>query len=283
MKDIQTAENEYGIEMLRVFDIPDSYVQEILKWAEEEAELDIKKLEEYLAYAGKKSEVYLTLLKHYEKEIKRFDKESKTVLIDIYPSEEWRGLLQAGYDATNLAGYLTLLQMDALTSLISIVKATSDTERMMLSKHAYTIMYEALDKNLYRIISNRMRAFPEHLIDKDVLTELWKGIKSVSKLLIRKDEAEVVRNTIDSHQRASFSEQIDAYKKCDFGMSVKSMWALVRIVDFIQGCMNLINKNIKVRFDECGQEWLKRDKVLEDILRELKDLKPQVENQSLIQ
>jgi hypothetical protein len=273
VKDIQIARNEHGIEILRVFDIPDSYVQDILKWVEDDADLDLKKLEEYLAYAGRKSEVYLTLLKHYEREIERFDRESKTVIVDIYLSEEWRYLLQSGYDATNLAGYLTLLQMDALTSLISIIKASSDTERIMLSKHAYTIMYEALDKNLYQIVSNRMREFPEYLIDKEVLFELWKGIKRLSKLLIKKGEAEVIRNTIDSHQRGSFSEQIDAYKKCDFGMSVKSMWALIRIIDLIQNCMNLINNNITIRFDECGKEWEKRTKVLDDIAKELRDLK----------
>jgi hypothetical protein len=273
VKDIQTAKNEHGIEILSVFDIPDSYIQDIFKWVVDDANLDLKKLEEYLDYAGRKSEIYLTLLKHYENEIERFDRESKTVIDDIYPSEEWRDLLEAGFDATNLAGYLTLLQMDALTSLISIVKASSNTERIMLSKHAYTIMYEALENNLYQIVSNRMRKFPDNLIDKEVLSDLWKGIKSLSKLLIKKSEAEVIRNTIDSHQRGSFSEQIDSYKKCDFGMSVKSMWALVRIVDLIQSCMNLINKNITVRFNDCGKEWEKRTKVLEDIAKELRDLK----------
>lgn len=272
IKDIQTAENNHGLEILRVFEIQDSYVQDILKWIEVEADFDLMKLEEYLSYAGKKSEVYLTLLKLYEKEIDRFDTESKNVIIDIYPSEEWRELLQAGYNATNLAGYLTLLQMDALTSLISIVKAKSDTERIMLMKHAYTIMYEVLEMNLYKIVSKRMRDFPERLIDKDVLSDLWKGIKKLSKLLIKKNDAEVIRNTIDSHQRGSFSEQIEAYKKCDFGMCVKSMWALVRIVDIIQDCMNLINKNIKVRLDECGKEWESRTKVLEEIEKDLREL-----------
>ncbi|WP_139207091.1 hypothetical protein [Prevotella sp. ne3005] len=273
MKDIQTVEYESGIEILRVFEIPDSYVHDILQWIEIEADLDLKKLEEYLVYAGKKSEIYLTLLKHYEKEIVRFDNESKSVVIDIYPSNEWRVLLQSGYDATNLAGYLTLLQMDALASLISIIKASSDTERIMLSKHAYTIMYEALEKNLYKIVSCRMRQFPERLADKDVLSDLWKGIKRVSKLMIKKNEAEFVRNTIDSHQRDSFSEQIEAYKNCDFGMSVKSMWAMIRIVDLIQSYIDLINKNIRVCFDECGKEWENRIKVLEDIAEKLRDLK----------
>lgn len=273
VKDIQAAEKEFGIEIIRIFEIPDSYIQDVLNWVDEEAGLDLKKLEEYLVYAGKKSEVYLTLLKHYEKEMDRFDKESKSVIQDIYPSDEWRELLNSGYDATNLAGYLTLLQMDALTSLISFIKATSDTERIMLSKHAYTIMYEALNKNLFSIVSNNMRRFPERFMDKEILSDLWNGIKNIIKKLIKKKDAEIIRNTIDSHQRGSFAEQIDAYKKCDFGMSVKSMWALIRVVDLIQSCIDLVNKNIKIGFDDCGKEWENRRKVLEDIAKELRDLK----------
>lgn len=273
VKDIQTAEKELGIEIIRIFEIPDSYIQDVLNWVDEEAGLDLKKLEEYLVYAGKKSEVYLTLLKHYEKEMDRFDKESKSVIQDIYPSDEWRELLNSGYDATNLAGYLTLLQMDALTSLISFIKATSDTERIMLSKHAYTIMYEALNKNLFSIVSNNMRRFPERFMDKEILSDLWNGIKNIIKKLIKKKDAEIIRNTIDSHQRVSFSEQIGAYKKCDFEMSVKSMWALIRVVDLIQSCIDLVNKNIKIGFDDCGKEWENRRKVLEDIAKELRDLK----------
>ena len=134
VEDIKVAENEHGIKIPRVFEIADSYVQDILEWVENEACLDLAKLEENLIYAGKKSEVYLALIKHYQKEIDRFDKESRSIILDIYPSDDWRELLQSGYDATNLAGYLTLLQMDALTSLINIEKATSDAERIMLCR-----------------------------------------------------------------------------------------------------------------------------------------------------
>ena len=270
VEDIKVAENEHGIKIPRVFEIADSYVQDILEWVENEACLDLAKLEENLIYAGKKSEVYLALIKHYQKEIDRFDKESRSIILDIYPSDDWRELLQSGYDATNLAGYLTLLQMDALTSLINIVKATSDAERIMLCKHAYTIIYEALEKNLYSIVSNNMRRFPERFIDNDVYLDLWKGIRRLAKLLIKKKDAEIIRNTIDSHQRGSFSEQIDAYKKCDYGMSVKSMWALTRIVDLIQNYIDLINKNIKVGFDECGKKRENRTRMMEEISRELK-------------
>ena len=69
---------------------------------------------------------------------------------DTYADEKRLNVLQTHRNVYETMGFLTLLQMDALTTTICLFQANNDTERIMLSKHAYTIIYEAQKNDLFK-------------------------------------------------------------------------------------------------------------------------------------
>ena len=69
---------------------------------------------------------------------------------DTYAIEKWLTVIQTHYNVYELMGFLTLLQMDAMTTIICLLQAINDTERIILSKHAYTILYEAKQNDLFK-------------------------------------------------------------------------------------------------------------------------------------
>lgn len=144
-----------------------------------------------------------------------------------------------------MLGYLTLLQMDTITTIINLLQAKSDTERIMQCKHAYTILFEAKENGLFYKVSAEMKKYPEELIRKEEYRELWKSIKVVSKEIFSSEEAKEIRNSIDAHKDCSFWKQISAYKKCNWTKSVLNLFMFDKLVDLLQQCMGIIKSNSK--------------------------------------
>lgn len=180
-------------------------------------------------------------------------------------------MLEIGERTNNLSGYLALLQMDAMMSLINMLEAKSDVERLLTCKHAYTIIHDAKIKGLFRVVSREMRALPEEVLPKERRDELWRGIKSVNRMLISEEEAEMVRDNVDAHKSSSFTEQIAAYRQCGFRKGVASMFALMKIAWIIQETIGEVQENLRElegQFYDLVRERNKRWKELKKQLEE---------------
>lgn len=151
--------------------------------------------------------------------------------------------------------------MDAMTTCISLFDAKTDTERIILCKHAYTILYEALEHNLFKRVSRDMRKYPEVLITSDELNGFWQNVKISLKDISEKEEAQRIRNNIDAHKSDSFMQQIDVYKTCKWAQSIINLYVLIQIIDDIQNCMEGINQNMNKlleAFEIEAKEYIKK-------------------------
>ncbi|MDE5947536.1 MAG: hypothetical protein K2G86_01910, partial [Prevotella sp.] len=157
--------------------------------------------------------------------------------------------IQTHASVYEMFGYLTLLQMDAMITIVGLYQAKNDTERIMLCKHAYTIIYEAIEDNLFKKNSAGIKKYPKEL-KGNVYKQFWKGVKDVIKNMTDNiAEAKIIRNTIDAHKCHSFIEQINAYKKCSWSQSVVNMYGLFRVINLINDYMNYINNNMSVLYN----------------------------------
>ena len=116
-----------------------------------------------------------------------------------------------------------------------------------------------------------MRELPEEVLPKERRDELWRGIKSVNRMLLSEEEAGVVRNNVDAHKSSSFTEQIASYKQCEYGKSVASMFALMKIAWIIQETVGEVQENMRELegqfFDlvrERNKKWKELKKQLEE-------------------
>ena len=130
-----------------------------------------------------------------------------------------------------LMGFVSLLEMDAISLLISILTAESDVERKMLSKHAYTIVFEARQKGLFQKVSKEMKAFPESLLSKKENDELWSIIKTDLKSMSDTGVEHTIRNQIDAHKSSSFECQYETFRSCNWGQAVYDLLVLIQISD----------------------------------------------------
>ena len=125
-----------------IFILPDSEKERVEQLAEKGICIDVELLREHLEYAGKRCCVYESLVEYHEKTIADTQQKIEKDRIGSYALEKWLPIMQTHRNIYELMGYLTLLQMDAITTIIALLQAQNDTERIMLSKHAYTIIYE---------------------------------------------------------------------------------------------------------------------------------------------
>ncbi len=238
----KTKESEFE----KFFSIEESTVAGILQWAKNIAKIDVDHLRSSLVAGGELCDLCLSLSTYYEEnltECRRLIKEGKG---DTVINEKRLLLLEIGERANRLSGYLALLQMDAMMSLIDMLEAKSDVERFLVCKHAYTIIYEAKIKGIYSFVSKEMRNLPEEVLPAELRDELWREIRSVMRLMLSEGEAERVRNNIDAHKSSSFTSQIEAYKQCDFGKGVINMFALMKIAWIIQDVLSTVQKNLNL-------------------------------------
>lgn len=258
-------------EFEKIFKIENPNVEETQHWAKDIAQIDIEHLRSCLDAGSELCDFCLSLSAYYEKNLAECRKLIEEGKGDPVINEERLPLLEIGERTNNLSGYLALLQMDAMMSLINMLEAKSDVERLLTCKHAYTIIHDAKIKGLFRVVSREMRALPEEVLPKERRGELWRGIKSVNHVLLSEEEAGMVRNNVDAHKSSSFTEQIAAYKQCEFGKSVASMFALMKIAWIIQETIGEVQENLRElegQFYDLVRERNKRWKELKKQLEE---------------
>lgn len=232
---------------------------------------NVDELRKRLEYAGKKCTLYEGLIVFLEKGINKAKDDIEHNVGDTFAEEKWLNVIQTHRNVYEMMGFLTLLQMDALTTIICLVQAPNDTERIMLCKHAYTIIYEALEKNFPKKVSFEMRMYPEDIVNKGELDSFWKEINGLFKKMINKKEAGSIRHKLDAHKDKSFTTQIALYKKCDWAVSVVILFGFVKIIDTIQLYMDNIHQKLCVLYDQYRTFMEERTKQYEDILRQLRE------------
>lgn len=253
-----------------IFILPDSEKEGVEQLAEKGICTDVVLLREHLEYAGKRCCVYESLVEYHEKTIADTQQKIEKDRIASYALEKWLPILQTHRNIYELMGYLTLLQMDAITTTIALLQAQNDTERIMLSKHAYTIIYEARINDLSKKVAKEMRLYLEEIIDVHELSDFWKNINSILKQIMDIDFAKEIRNNIDAHKNNSFLRQITLYRRCEWVECIIYLSVFTKLIDVIQDYMNLINKNMKNMYEQYTEDVKGFIERLEQIEKELK-------------
>ena len=251
--------------------MPDSEKERVEQLAEKGICTDVELLREHLEYAGKRCCVYESLVEYHEKTIADTQQKIEKDRIGSYALEKWLPILQTHRNIYELMGYLTLLQMDAITTTIALLQAQNDTERIMLSKHAYTIIYEARKNDLSKKVAKEMHLYFDEIIDVHELSDFWKNINSILKQIMDIDFAKEIRNNIDAHKNNSFLRQITLYRRCKWVECIIYLSVFTKLIDVIQDYMNLINKNMKNMYEQYTEDVKGFIERLEQIEKELKN------------
>lgn len=253
-----------------IFILPNSEKERVEQLAEKGICTDVVLLREHLEYAGKRCCVYESLVEYHEKTIADTQQKIKKDRFGSYALEKWLPILQTHRNIYELMGYLTLLQMDAITTTIALLQAQNDTERIMLSKHAYTIIYEARINDLSKKVAKEMHLYLDEIIDVHELSDFWKNINSILKQIMDIDFAKEIRNNIDAHKNNSFLRQITLYRRCKWVECIIYLSVFTKLIDVIQDYMNLINKNMKNMYEQYTEDVKGFIERLEQIEKELK-------------
>lgn len=213
---------------ISVFEIEETTVTDTLKWAEDKG-IEVDHLRSALEAGKEICDMCLLLSDQYAENLLF----CRTLVSegggDPVINERRLPLLEVGERINNLIGYLILLQMDAMMSLISMMEAKTNLERLLVCKHAYTIIYDLQDKGLYKVISKEMKGLPEDVISSEERNHLWKQVRDLNRAMIRYDEVDTVRNKISAHKSPSFVEQISAYRKCNFKECFVNTYVLAKL------------------------------------------------------
>lgn len=253
-----------------VFKLHYSSIEKVSILSEKGICTNVEQLRENLEFAGKRCTLYVGLINFLEESIVKTEHKLKDVFCDVGAQEKWLTVINTHRDVYEMMGYLTLLQMDALTTNISLLQARNDTERIVLCKHAYTIIFEAKDHDLFKNVKTGMYKYPEELVKKTELKTFWDGIKAILIAMINIKEAKDIRNKLDAH-KDDFSVQIALYKKCDWTVSVVNLSVFVMLIDEIQSYMRIIHHNVSVLYDQYYAFMKERMKQYEDILKQLQE------------
>lgn len=255
-----------------VFEIKDSEKEAVEKLSKCGIYNDIDELREKLEYAGKRCTLYAGLIDFLEEGINKAKQEIIQNVGDTIITEAWLAVIQTHRDVYEMMGFLTLLQMDAMTTTINLLQAQNDTERIVLSKHAYTIMYEARTHDLFDKVAAGMHKYPKDIVNSEELNTFWKEIKGVLKKMISQKESEDIRNKLDAHKDKSFINQIALYKKCGWAMSVLNLLAFIILIEKIELYMDKIHQKLHVLYDNHKVFVEERMKQYEVILSQLRDM-----------
>lgn len=170
-----------------------------------------------------------------------------------------------------LMGGVSLLEMDAISLLIGILTAESVVERKMLSKHAYTIVFEARENGLFQKVSKEMSAFPESLLPKQENDELWSIIKKDLRSMSDIGVEHTIRNHIDAH-KSSFECQYETFRSCNWGQAVYDLLVLIqisdRLLDVVESIFSKYKHEIEVITDKIKGRVSKLDAILERLKHE---------------
>lgn len=267
-KDLDLVELSFN----EIFVLSDSEKEKIQQFSEKGICIEPELLREHLEYAGKRCCLYESLLNYHEEVIAKTLEEIEKNAFSSYAPEKWLTILQTHRNIYEMMGYLTLLQMDAITTTICLLQAQNDTERIMLSKHAYTIIYEARINDLSKKVSKEMRLYPNEVVNIQELSDFWKNINSILKQIMDIEFAKEIRNNIDAHKNNSFIRQIALYRECQWGESIIYLSIFTKLVDLIQDYMNIINNNMKKVYNKYTTDIKEYIEKLDQIKKELEEL-----------
>lgn len=227
--------------------------------------LIVEELRLKLNYLGNRCAVFAFLKNDSEEnKVSDIDYESDPLL------KEYAILINSSSNIWELMGFVSLLEMDAVSMLISILLAQSDVERKMLSKHAYTIVYEARHNNLFQKVSKEMKNFPESLLSKKDNDELWTTIKKELKSMSDLDVENSIRNHIDAHKSSSFECQYETFRSCGWGQAVYDLIVLIQVSDRLLGVIESIFSKLKHEINEVTDRIKTRVERLDAIIEMLK-------------
>ena len=186
-------------------------------------------------------------------------------------SQKWQQLTKTHRSVFELFGFALLLKMDATAMLISLMSPMSDVEKKVLGKHAYTIVAEARNKDLFSILSARMKEYPDWALSSEDYETLWtdKNKKLLRDVTSNKKSISI-RNAIDAHKHG-FEEQLDIFKSVDWRQSVIDMIRLIQVVNNIEVCINGINKRIDSFIENFDEETHNYIAQLDNILSQLEE------------
>ena len=278
-KSLNEIAKELGIEKCtfdEIFELHYSNVEKVEMFSAKGICTDVEQLRVNLEYAGKRCAVYIGFINFLDEGISKAEHDLKSDSYDVVAQEKWLKVLKTHRDVYEMMGYLTLLQMDALTTNISLLQAQNDTEKIMLCKHAYTIIYEAKDHDLFSKVSAGMLKYPEDLVKREETLTFWKDVRVILKAMMDRKEAKEIRNKIDAHKDDSFVTQIALYKKCDWVVSVVNLSVFVMLIDKIQLYMGIIHHNVSVLYDQYYAFMKERMKQYEEILKQLQEFQEPV-------
>lgn len=256
-----------------IFELHSSEMEIIEKLSNIGVCTNIDELRNNLELAGKRCTLYAGLMELLTDGIDKAKHDIESNVGDTYAIKKWLTVIQTHYNVYELMGFLTLLQMDAMTTIICLLQAINDTERIMLSKHAYTIMYEAKQNDLFKKVSAEMHKYPDDLVARAELNVFWKDIKAILNKMMDTKEAKGIRNNLDAHKNQSFTTQISFYKKCDWSRSVVGLSMFVILIEKIQIFMEIIHHKIDILYNQYRAFMEDRIKQYEEILRQLREYK----------
>lgn len=254
-----------------IFELQDSPEIIITQLSERGVCTNVEELRKKLEYAGKRCALTVGFIDSFKEGISNAKHNIECNIGDTYMVQKWLDVIQTHRDVYEMIGFLTLLQMDAMTTTISLLQAANDTERIMLCKHAYTIIYEAKENDLFKKVSAGMHKYPENLVKSKEVNSFWKDIKVILNKMMDTKEAKDIRNNLDAHKNSSFTIQISFYKKCDWAQSVVNLSVFIMLIDKIQTFMDIIHHNINILYDQYKAFWEDRMKQYEEILKQLQN------------
>lgn len=262
-----------GFSYDEIFDLQPSEMEIVEKLSDIGVCTNIEELRNNLELAGKRCTLYASLMELFSEGIDKAKHDIDSNVGDTYAIEKWLTVIQTHYNVYELMGFLTLLQMDAMTTTICLLQAINDTERIMLSKHAYTIMYEAKQNDLFKKVSAEMHKYPEKIVERKELNDFWKNIKVILNKMMDIKEAKDIRNNVDAHKNQSFTTQISFYKKCDWGRSIVSLSMFIILIEKIQIFMEIIHHKIDILYIQYRAFMEDRMRQYEEILRQIREYK----------
>lgn len=251
------------------FEIHDSSVEKIEKWLSDEG-LTIDSFRSELEKTGNRSCVIWEVSEYYRSIIADVRNQIEEEEHDRYPAEKWKQVLESIKAVVDVLGYLTLLQMDANATLISMLDAKSDTERIVLSKHVYTLVYEAQNSDFHDIVSKTLDDLPDVLLDKKTKRSILNDFNGLVKKLFSKKEAGPIRNHADAH-KDNFALQMEAYTKCDYGLSVVSLIVFDKIVHMLQKAMEIMLENVPLLYEQYRADIKERLRKIKRLLEKMRE------------
>lgn len=256
-----------------IFELQSSEMEIVEKLSNIGVCTNIEELRNNLELAGKRCTLYAGLMELFTDGIDKAKHDIDSNVGDTYAIEKCLTVIQTHYNVYELMGFLTLLQMDAMTTIICLLQAINDTERIILSKHAYTILYEAKQNDLLKKVSAEMHKYPDDLVAREELNDFWKDIKTILNKMMDTKEAKEIRNNLDAHKNQSFTTQISFYKKCDWSRSVVGLSMFIILIEKIQIFMEIIHHKIDILYNQYRAFMEDRMRQYEEILRQLREYK----------